>query len=364
MRLPDGARSRALLIGTAANRHLDPVPAAGNNVASLRRALALHAGLDGCETLTDPEDLSVVGAAVERAAAEAEDLLLVYFSGHGLVDDAGMLHLALPQTSRELLPWSGIPFALLHKAVQTSRAEAKVIILDSCFSGIATQVLADRESLILGQIRVSGHVTLTSSPANSVSYAFEDETHTAFTQALLDVFEHGSAAAGGLLTLDDIFLELDRLAVERDLPRPQKCVTHTADKLALAANRHRPAEPVGAPPPETVAPQPDPIEPESHVPAGELISAEEVRDVRFRVVHLVEGYDEDEVDAFLDRVVLALLEPAAGPQRLGADDVRTAEFTTTRMRDGYEMEDVDAFLDRVEAEFERRQAIAVRGDRG
>ncbi|RRS00466.1 caspase, EACC1-associated type [Glycomyces terrestris] len=365
MRLPDGARSRALLLGTAAYDHLAPVPAAVNNVEAMREALVRRTGIPAahCEALTNANDLTEVGAAVERAAQGAKDLLLVYFSGHGLVDDTGMLHLALPQTSQGLLPWSGVPFAFLHRAIQTARAEAKVIVLDCCFSGIATQVLADAESLILGQIRVSGHVTLTSSPANSPSYAFEGKRHTAFTQAFLDVLKHGSRRAGALLTLDDVFLELERLAVERDLPRPQKCVTHTADKLALAENRYQVAR--GSGPiddhasrlgsrPATEEPEP-PVVPAP--PDQALISAGAVRDVRFKTVRLTEGYDEDEVDAFLDQVALALLEPAEGPQRLSAEEVRASLFTTTRLREGYDMEEVDSFLDLIESEFERRQAI-------
>ncbi|NUQ89235.1 MAG: DivIVA domain-containing protein [Glycomyces artemisiae] len=35
-------------------------------------------------------------------------------------------------------------------------------------------------------------------------------------------------------------------------------------------------------------------------------------------------------------------------------------FTSTRLREGYEVKEVDAFLDRIEAEFERRQAVAAR----
>jgi DivIVA domain-containing protein len=374
MRLPDGAKSRALLIGTAAYDHLDGVPAARNNVDGMRDFLLRRTGLHGsnCTTLTDPRDLSAVGRAVEDAAREAQDLLLVYYSGHGLVDSDGLLHLALPQTSQELLPWSGIPFAFLHKAIQTAPASTKVIILDSCFSGIATEVLTGGEAGILGQLRISGHFTLTSSPANSPSYAFEGRHFTAFTELLLGVFREGIADAGDLLTLNDVYRELLRRARELDLPQPQKCGTHTADMLALAANPHRggPAVPAAhAGPRDTYARDTlprdivaDDLTDEDFAalapPAEALVSVEEVRDIRFKTVRLTEGYDEDEVDAFLDRVLVALVEPVEGPQRLSPDDVRNSLFATTRLREGYDMEDVDAFLDRVEAEFERRQAIA------
>ncbi|GAA2259563.1 hypothetical protein GCM10009853_010700 [Glycomyces scopariae] len=360
MRLPDGAKSRALLIGTAAYDHLPGVPAARNNVDGMREFLLGRTGLDAanCTSLTDPRDLTAVGRAVEEAAREARDLLLVYYSGHGLVGSDGLLHLALPQTSQELLPWSGVPFAFLHRAIQSAPAQTKVIVLDSCFSGIATEVLGGEDG-ILGQLRVSGHFTLTSSPANSPSYAFAGRHFTAFTELLLRVFEEGVAGAGELLTLNDVYRELVRRARELDLPQPQKCGTHTADMLALAANPRRggaPAEPV----PADAVHGPAPGHPPAAAPEA-LVSADEVRRCAFATVKLTEGYDEDEVDAFLDRVVLALLEPERGAQRLSADDVRTVRFTPTRLREGYDVTEVDAFLDRIEAEFERRQALGATG---
>ncbi|PRY54978.1 caspase, EACC1-associated type [Glycomyces artemisiae] len=359
MRLPDGARSRALLIGTTSYRHLKRVEAARNNVEAMREALARDAGITGgdCLALTDPDSLAEVGAAVERAAKEAEDLLLVYYSGHGLVDDEGMLHLTMTGTSDALLPWSGIPFRLLNKAVQYSRAAMKVVILDTCYSGIAIEPLLGDD--LTGQLRIKGNFTLTSSPANSPSYAFEGLRHTAFTELLLDVLKEGVADAGELLTLNDIYKELLRRTHARGLPEPQKCGTHiAAESLALAPNRHE------GPPREVPAAMPEPpVRQAVPAPAPSteaVVTADEVRSVKFTAVQLAEGYDQDEVDAFLDRVVLALVEPPTGPQRLTADDVRSSMFTSTRLREGYEVKEVDAFLDRIEAEFERRQAVAAR----
>ncbi|MEU5873511.1 DivIVA domain-containing protein [Glycomyces sp. NPDC047369] len=356
MRLPDGARSRAVLIGTAAYDHLPRVDAARNNVDGMREFLARDAGIGGadCRTLVDPRDLAEVGEAVERAARSAEDLLLVYYSGHGLVDGDGLLNLALPQTSPSLLPWSGIPFRFLHKAVQNSHAATKVVVLDSCYSGIATEQTLGED--LTGQLRIKGNFTLTSSPANSPSYAFAGLRHTAFTELLLDVFREGVAGAGDLLTLNDVYLEVRRRAHEGNLPEPQKCGTHSADQLALAPNRHRgapPEVPVSEPPAREAVPEPRPSD-------DAIVTADQVRGVKFTPVQLAEGYDQDEVDAFLDRVVLALVEPATGPQRLTADDVRASMFTSTRLREGYEVKEVDAFLDRIEAELERRQAVAAR----
>ncbi len=54
------------------------------------------------------------------------------------------------------------------------------------------------------------------------------------------------------------------------------------------------------------------------------------------------GYDEDEVDAFLDRVAATLRGTAERP--LTADEVRRATFSTVMFRPGYLATEVDEFL--------------------
>jgi DivIVA domain-containing protein len=64
-----------------------------------------------------------------------------------------------------------------------------------------------------------------------------------------------------------------------------------------------------------------------------------IREVRFKPVRFVTGYDMGQVDDLLDRLVDAL--SAGEPVR---PLVAAAGFDTTRMREGYSQPDVDAFL--------------------
>ncbi|PKW27651.1 DivIVA domain-containing protein [Phycicoccus duodecadis] len=85
-----------------------------------------------------------------------------------------------------------------------------------------------------------------------------------------------------------------------------------------------------------------------------MLTPEDVLNSHFTTTQLREGYDEREVDDFLDAVVASMRHhdgiPAGRKQRLvTAADVRAARFTTTRLRRGYEMSDVDALMDRVAA---------------
>jgi DivIVA domain-containing protein len=69
-----------------------------------------------------------------------------------------------------------------------------------------------------------------------------------------------------------------------------------------------------------------------------------IQDKRFTSVHLREGYDIHEVDAFLD----ALVEAATAGRPL-APLCAAAQFAAVRLREGYDMDEVDTFLDEVGA---------------
>ncbi|GAA2161540.1 MULTISPECIES: caspase, EACC1-associated type [Glycomyces] len=368
MRFPDGAKSRALLIGTATYSHLAEVPAVRNNLRDLKAAFETHTGLrpEHCRPLLDPPDLPTVGSAIDAVVREAEDLLLVYYSGHGLIDVDGSLHLALPQSAQDVLPWISLPFAHVQRAFRQSRAKTRVLILDCCYSGTATEIMSSAEEVLKRQLRVAGTYTLTSSPANSPSLAFAGMDHTAFTGGLLHLLNEGSPRPVDLLTLHDLYYDLVEYAEENGLPEPQKRGTHTADRLALARNRRRsspaPSALPGSAPVARQSVTDQAVElPRARPAANPVITWQEVLESKFTTVRLTEGYDEDEIDEFIDKVVDALAKAEHGPLPVSADFVRSAEFTTTRFREGYDVKEVDALLDLVELEFARLQGLSDEG---
>jgi DivIVA domain-containing protein len=82
---------------------------------------------------------------------------------------------------------------------------------------------------------------------------------------------------------------------------------------------------------------PDPV---ATLDAGTAALIERIRKVQFSTTRLAPGYDEEEVDDFLDKLVKTLGE--GGP--LSRSQLRDTMFSTTRLRPGYTMADVDAFL--------------------
>lgn len=88
---------------------------------------------------------------------------------------------------------------------------------------------------------------------------------------------------------------------------------------------------------------------------GRRLTAADVHDVAFSKPPLFKrGYNEDEVDALLERVEEALRDPA-GRHGITAAELDGVRFSKPPMgKRGYNEDDVDAFLDRVRIEFTRR----------
>lgn len=246
--LLDAGGSRAVLIGagTFHDPELPDIPAVRRNLEDLREVLThpVHGLLtaDHCQILADPADQAAVGVALTAAVREAEDLLLVYYCGHGVLDDTGVLHFALTGTDAEHVGFSAIHVDLVKRMVGSARAKARVLLLDCCFSGQAVTVMSNRRSLALGQLDLTGTYTLTSTPATALSHAPLGARNTAFTGALLNALR-----MPGPLTLDQIHRHIDQELVGRGLPRPQRRSVGTAGNLTVTRG------PIKPPPPPAVA---------------------------------------------------------------------------------------------------------------
>ncbi|CAM3800360.1 DivIVA domain-containing protein [Occultella aeris] len=89
-----------------------------------------------------------------------------------------------------------------------------------------------------------------------------------------------------------------------------------------------------------------------------MISAEQVLTSRFKPTRFSVGYDQDEVDNFLDRVVATLRHAESGQQTgspLQPNEVSSARFATTKWREGYDQAQVDALLGEVVATIEHHR---------
>jgi hypothetical protein len=245
MRMFAPSRSWAVLIGASrytADPELSPLPAVRNNLDALQTVLTDHryCGFprDRCTVITDPDDSQAIGRALAEAGEAAEDLLLVYYAGHGLIDRRGDLYLGLTGTSSHtsLLPYSGVPYDLVRRSVRGSRAASRVVILDCCFSGRAIDAATGPEAVVAGQVEIQGAYTLASSSRTSTSIAAEGRQFTAFTGELLRILVDGVPGGPEFLTLDLIYEELHRGLVRAGLPEPHVGREQNIHRLGIARN--------------------------------------------------------------------------------------------------------------------------------
>ncbi|HEY1180146.1 MAG TPA: caspase family protein, partial [Phytomonospora sp.] len=206
-RLADPARSRVVLIGSASYADFENLPAVAAGVRDLA-ALFTTAALWGlpAENLTIHLDTSLVEAmaAVRKAAAEAEDAILVYFAGHGVRGPDGELKLAF-QDSVVTATETMLPFRYLQEAMAGSRAGTRAMILDCSYAGAA-----DPQRGITHLLAAAGAVIQ--------ARAGSGGAHTAFTGELISALAQGVRGGPELLHLDQVGREVTRRCERKALP--------------------------------------------------------------------------------------------------------------------------------------------------
>ncbi|MFD3003512.1 caspase family protein [Pontibacter toksunensis] len=209
----------ALLIGVSEYMQgLSSLPAAVKDVDALYKLL-LHPEIGGFLssdiTLLRNPDRQTMEESIELlfSSRHKDDLVLLYFSGHGIKDDTGKLFLANRWTRKtdkgELVRSSAVSSAFIQESMSRSRSKRQVIILDSCFSGAFAEGLYakdDGKVDILNQLGGEGRAVLTSS--NSTQYSFEQEGEelSFYTRFLVEGIQTGAADRDedGSVSIDEL----------------------------------------------------------------------------------------------------------------------------------------------------------------
>ncbi|HWS34950.1 MAG TPA: caspase family protein [Actinoplanes sp.] len=230
---------------------MDDIPAVERDVRELAALLTDPDlwGLPGenCRTVVDPTSGEQVLRAVYEAASAATEALVVYFAGHGLLDDSGELYLALPEATREQL-WGAVRFADVRREVITTAqgCRAKVVLLDCCFSGRAMSGFMSGPGQLADHAVVDGAYLMTATAENMPAIAAPGAEYTAFTGAFLETLRDGVPGGPPLLAMGLLFTEVDRRLRARNFPRPQQRSRNDGHRIVLARNRATdspPAEP-------------------------------------------------------------------------------------------------------------------------
>jgi len=125
-----------------------------------------------------------------RRIAEPDDIIIFYFSGHGFSEN-NVGYLATSDTDLDIASDTAIPITRIRDELNKSEAKIKILIIDSCYSGIGTgkkfdnQMSEDFENSLFSDIS-EGWVIFASCKRNEMSYFLEDGSMSVFTYFLIE----------------------------------------------------------------------------------------------------------------------------------------------------------------------------------
>ncbi len=152
-------------------------------------------------------------AALETITANAQpqDTVLVYFSGHGMLDPrTQQAVLCLRDTDTERAMETGLPVGMLLRSLEASQAERQIIWLDACHSGgMSLRSLNPAEQLVelLQQqaAKRQGLYALLSCDRSQQSWEFPELGHGVFTHFLIEGLRQGAVSESGWIDADGLY---------------------------------------------------------------------------------------------------------------------------------------------------------------
>ncbi|GAX44405.1 extracellular ligand-binding receptor [Tolypothrix sp. NIES-4075] len=212
----------ALLIGVSEYQHnqLKPLPGVAKDIEAMQRVLldSKIGGFDEVKLLTNPNS-DVMLSEIEQLFMEkcqTDDIVLLYFCGHGYRDEDGNLFFVSHNT--QINPQGGLRIGtavdakFIHERYMgRSKSKRQVLILDCCFSGAFASGMSAKEAVVVSikkeieaQLGGEGRAVLTSSTATQVS--FEDAGGGVYTRYLVEGIEKGAADTNndGVITIDEL----------------------------------------------------------------------------------------------------------------------------------------------------------------
>ncbi|HTN89898.1 MAG TPA: caspase family protein [Sorangium sp.] len=183
-----------------------------------------------------------------------EDLLILYYSGHGLKDDWGHLHLATRDTEKDLFVATSVDAAWISRQIDRCPAKRIVLILDCCYSGAyENSAKGEQDSIdIAGTFMGDGSGRVVLSATTSVQLAWQDDQivgsppQSIFTRHLVEGLLTGAADLGrdGYIDVHEL-CEYVQISIKAEGGRqtPQMWTQKYEGRIRVAKARQRPTIP-------------------------------------------------------------------------------------------------------------------------
>ncbi len=201
-------RYHALVIGNAAYRHIDKLVSPKNDARAIAALLSKDFGFK-TTVLNDATRADIIAAFARlRATLTEKDNLLVYYAGHGIVDDATQRGYWLPVDAEREVPTNWISTADITDMVRAISAKHVMIVADACYSGTlmrnvtARMETAREKAAWLRRIAAKRARTVLSSGGLEPVLDSGGGEHSVFAKAFLDALKEGGEVIDALSLYD------------------------------------------------------------------------------------------------------------------------------------------------------------------
>jgi len=195
----DFGKYYALVIGINEYEHLPKLKTAKHDAETIAKLLREDYGFD-VTLLTGASRLDVLDAFDGyRAKLGKEDNLLIYYGGHGWLDEAGEQGYWLPIDAEEGRRGNWISNGVITTTLKALEAKHVMVVADSCFSGTlirGLKIIEKRSDYIERMVQKRARVVMTSGGLEPVA-DLGGGGHSPFAKAFIDVLSENNSVMDG-----------------------------------------------------------------------------------------------------------------------------------------------------------------------
>lgn len=176
----------------------------------------------------DPDSASGLVESLHNLVSKDDaETIIIYYAGHGVLDDEGKHFLTLKNSTVDLIDSNGFTIKQLKSALKSKKNINTIIILDSCFS----------ENAFDG-FDVSNHLAIASSAKTKTSKYPVDEDYSAFTNELITILKNGIDNGKENLSWEDVYTQLQINLKEKNFPQPKISSRNQVEKQFISKNNY------------------------------------------------------------------------------------------------------------------------------
>ncbi len=247
----DPEKTLAILLGIDSYENFNDVPPIKNNLIDFKNLL-LDEKILGIKkednvrlihNIDNNKSLRALKDIINDEELIDFDTIIVYYTGHGYRKSGRKELFLASQNSDTDISTSFIHFTDLKDSIATSHFQNRILILDSCHSGLAAMDI-DGVSMTEEEMTISdedspnkGFYVITSCSGNDLSFFHSDEQNTYFTGEFLKLMNNGIANNKPYLDLDTIYNRLKSRLKFKQLPQPKRKSTFTKTEFYFCRNK-------------------------------------------------------------------------------------------------------------------------------